>query len=422
MNISTIILKTTDFLRPVLTKIIPMEILSKAKRKFLNHSVQQLREVEVAAYDEARFPKGINLIGNIKGDSGLGQSCRLLAYALKHSEFPVCIVEHSISSSLSMSDTTYDDCLEKKNKYGVNIFHINPHEFAPAFLQLGRGVWDYHYNIAYWLWEMEDFPDEWMDCINLLDEIWTPAEYISKSIRKKTDKPIVTVPYHVTATTSAEFDRGYFGLPENRFLFLMMFDCGSMIERKNPRAVIEAFKKAFEPEKQDVGLVIKINGGSSEDMEQIESYAAGYNNLYLINKIYSKLEINSLIKCADAVVSLHRAEGFGLVMAEAMMNGVPCIATNWSANTEFMSPEIACMVDYELVELDHDIGPYKRGNRWAEPNVEQAAQYMRILYENPEYRSELAECALKSIEEALSLERIVSIINERMCMICGDKT
>lgn len=422
MNISTIILKTTDFLRPVLTKIIPMKILSKAKRKFLNHSVQQLREVEVAAYDEARFPKGINLIGNIKGDSGLGQSCRLLAYALKHSEFPVCIVEHSISSSLSMSDTTYDDCLEKKNKYGVNIFHINPHEFAPAFLQLGRGVWDYHYNIAYWLWEMEDFPDEWMDCINLLDEIWTPAEYISKSIGKKTDKPIVTVPYHVTATTSAEFDRGYFGLPENRFLFLMMFDCGSMIERKNPRAVIEAFKKAFEPEKQDVGLVIKINGGSSEDMEQIESYAAGYNNLYLINKIYSKLEINSLIKCADAVVSLHRAEGFGLVMAEAMMNGVPCIATNWSANTEFMSPEIACMVDYELVELDHDIGPYKRGNRWAEPNVEQAAQYMRILYENPEYRSELAECALKSIEEALSLERIVSIINERMCMICGDKT
>lgn len=421
MNISTIILKTTDFLRPVLTKIIPMRILSKAKRRFLNHSVQQLREIEVAAYDEARFPKGVNLIGNIKGDSGLGQSCRLLAHALKQSKFPVCIVEHSISSSLSMSDTTYDGCLEKKNKYGVNIFHINPHEFAPAFLQLGKGVWDYHYNIAYWLWEMEDFPDEWMDCINLLDEIWTPAEYISKSIRKKTDKPIVTVPYHVTATTSAEFDRGYFGLPENRFLFLMMFDCGSMIERKNPRAVIEAFKKAFEPEKQDVGLVIKINGGSSEDMEQIESYAAGYNNLYLINKIYSKLEINSLIKCADAVVSLHRAEGFGLVMAEAMMNGVPCIATNWSANTEFMSSDVACMVDYELVTLDHDIGPYKCGNRWAEPDVEQAAQYMRNLYDNPEYRSDLAKRALQSMEEVLSLERVVSIINDRMCIICGDK-
>lgn len=399
-----------------------MEVLSKAKRKFLNRNIQQLREVNVAHFDKTLFLKGINLIGNIKGDSGLGQSCRLLAGVLDKSKYPLCIVEHSVSSKLSMSDTTYDHRLEEKNKYGVNIFHVNPHEFLPAYLQLGKRVWDYHYNIAYWLWELEDFPDEWVDCINLLDEIWTPAEYISESIRKKTEKPVVTVPYCVTAPIDEMYNRKYFGLPEDSFLFLTLFDCGSMIERKNPRASMDSFKEAFEKRDKRVGLVVKISGASEEEMEQIKKYADGYENIYFICKIFSKVEINSLIRCVDSVVSLHRAEGFGLVLAEAMLNGVVCIATNWSANTEFMSTEVACMVDFDLIELAEDIGPYKRGNRWAEPDIEQAASYMKRLYKEPEYGRRLAEHAKQHIQKQLGVDRVVSMINDRVDKIYGEST
>lgn len=422
MGISNVILKVTDFLRPILIKVVPMRVLSKAKRMFLNRNIQQLRGVNIVRYDKTMFPKGINLIGNIKGDSGLGQSCRLLASALDKSRYPLCIVEHSISSTLSMSDTTYDHRLEEKNKYGVNIFHINPHEFLPAYLQLGKKAWDYHYNIAYWLWELEDFPDEWVNCINLLDEIWTPAEYISESIRKKTDKPVVTVPYYVTAPVDERYNRRYFGLPEEGFLFLTLFDCGSMIERKNPRAAIEAFKSAFEKCDKSVGLVVKISGASETEAEQIRSYADGYENIYFICRIFSKVEINSLIRCVDSVVSLHRAEGFGLVLAEAMLNDVVCIATNWSANTEFMNAEVACMVDYELIELKEDIGPYKKGNRWAEPDIQQAAMYMRRLYDKPEYGQMLAEHAKRYVQKQLGMDRVVSIINDRVDKIYGDPT
>lgn len=421
MGMSKIVLKTVELFRPVLERVIPRRLLSEARKKFLKRSTKQLAHTQLQPFELGHWQRGINLIGNIKGDSGLGQSCRLVANVLEHCGYPLCIVQHSISPKLSTQDTTYEKKLKKNNPYGINLFHMNPHELATAYLQLGKRVWDGHYNIAYWLWEMEEFPDEWVDCIHLLDEIWTPAEYISEGIRKKTDKPVITVPYHVTAPVDAAYDRLYFGLPTDKFLFLMMFDCGSTMERKNPEAVIKTFQMAFTERQEGVGLIIKINGGSDDDVAKIKSYTAGYENIYLINQVFTKLEINSLIKCADGVVSLHRAEGFGLVLAEAMLNGVPCIATNWSANTEFMNSQAACMVDYTLVPLEQDIGPYKKGNRWAEPNVDQAAEYMKLLYENPEHGRRLAENAKKQVDEVFSMERAVTVVQTRLSQIYGEK-
>lgn len=417
MSVLKIVIDASDFLKPILIKILPIDVLRTIKEKLLHHSMTHGKNLDILPFDKERYEKGINLIGNIKGDSGLGQSCRLVAGVLENIEDPVSMIEFSSSPNLSMMDTTYDDRLEKKNIYGINLFHINPHEFAIAYLRMGKSTWDYHYNIAYWLWELEEFPDEWVEYINLLDEIWTPAEYISESIRKKTDKPVITVPYHVTAPSCDTYDRTYFGIPEDKFLFLMMFDCGSMIERKNPKAVIDAFKKAFEQNAPGVGLVIKVNGGTEADLEQIKALTGVYENIYFINKVFSKLEINSLIKSVDVVVSLHRAEGFGLVMAEAMLNGIPCIATNWSANTEFMNSDVACMVDYELVRLEKNIGPYKKGNYWAEPDTESAAKYMKRLFEDRCYYKSLSEKAAAHVKEILSMDQAVKIIEQRVSQI-----
>ena len=416
MNISKIFIDTMATMKPVLLKIFPKEVLQKAKKKWLYKNIKQLAEVDVAPYSREMFPEGINLIGNIKGSSGLGQSARLLALELESTKYPVDIVQHSISDKLNISDTTYDEKLAKQGQYGINIFHINMHEFATAYMQLGKNIWDNHYNIGFWLWELEEFPDEWIPCINLLDEIWTPAEFVSESIRKKTDKPVVTIPYYVTAPVKPEYDRTYFNLPNDQFLFMMLFDSGSMIERKNPMAVIEAYKKAFNKD-ENVGLVIKMNGYNEDDVNYIYSLLEGYDNIHIITDSFSKVEVNSLIRTVDVVVSLHRAEGFGLVLAEAMINETPCIATNWSANTEFMNEDVACMVDYDIVTIDREIGPYAPGNHWAEAKVEQAAGFMRKLYDDPTYYNEKKVKAKEYIDAKLDLDRITKMIEDRIQFI-----
>ena len=93
--------------------------------------------------------------------------------------------------------------------------------------------------------------------------------------------------------------------------------------------------------------------------KKIQNVLDGYTNVYLIEGTLNRDQVNSLTKCVDVVVSLHRAEGFGLVLAEAMLLGTPTIATNWSSNTEFMNKDVACMVDYKLITIERDIPPFK---------------------------------------------------------------
>lgn len=418
MNASKLLIDTMAKLKPFLIKIIPLSFLSKMKRNYMLRNIKNLKKENIQPFDPTAFPMGINLIGNIRGDSGLGQSCRLVAKELQASKIPFLVYEHHISDAFSMNNHSCDDMIEEDLKYGINLFHINPHEFAVSYMQLGKKVWDKHYNIAFWLWETEEFPEEWVGCIDILDEIWTPAEFVSEAVRKVTDKPVYTVPYHVEAPIDEKYNREYFGLPADKFLFLMMYDSKSMMERKNPVGAINAFKKAFDQNDDRVGLVIKMNGKNEQDIAEIQRLLEGYRNVYIMTETLPKVEVNSLIACVDVFVSLHRAEGFGLVMAEAMLNGTPCIATNWSANTEFMNKDVACMVDYRMVELDHEVGPYKKGSHWAEPNVEQAAEYMMRLATNTEMYEKTKRKAQKYIEELLGMGHVTETIEIRVKEVC----
>jgi glycosyltransferase involved in cell wall biosynthesis len=400
--------------KKMIRKVVPIEVIRKVNNRLYYHKTEKLKKEHIVPYEPGKYPDGVNIIGNIRLDAGLGQSMRLVVKEFEQTGIPFGIYEHHITEDFSMTDHSCDALIREDAPYSVNLIHINGHEFTKAYRQIGREKWDSHYNIAFWLWELEEFPKEWEGCIEVLDEIWTPAEFVSEAVRKRTDKPVVTIPYHVEAPTDAKYDRAYFGLPEDRFLFLMMYDGNSMVERKNPIGVLKAFKQAFPAERQDVALVIKMNGKQPKDMAEIKKHLDGYTNVYFITHTMSKTEVNSLIADADVFVSMHRAEGFGLVMAEAMLNGVPCIATNWSANTEFMNGDVACMLDYTFVTMKHDIGPYKKGSRWAEPSVEQAAMYMRRLSEDREYYDRLSRDAKTYIEERLGMKRITGLIEDRL--------
>ena len=363
------------------------------------------------------YPDGINLIGFIRGAFGLGQGSRLLAEAVDATELNWTAFSYeNLYEGINYDDNTWSHKISNTFMYNINLIHINALEFSLVCSQLGKSFRRGRYNIAFWLWELDVFPSQWVDAINLVDEIWTPAEFISSGIRKITNKPVCTIPYPVSAPVDESIDREFFNLPKDKFLYLCMFDTNSCIERKNPFGAISAYKLAFPVENPDVGLVIKAIYPSNEELDEIRRQLEGYNNVYFILETLPKNQVNSLIACSDVFVSLHRAEGFGLVLAEAMLLGTPVVATNWSANTEFMNSDVACMVSYEFVTIEKDLWriSYKKGSRWAEPDLTQAAEFMKRLFEDRVYYQSIAHNAKEFISDKLDKKRIASLIASRI--------
>ncbi len=412
-GITKMILYTAGIVKPLLVKCMPLSLLRKIRSRMIERNFRRLQG-DIRPYEAGHYVKGVNLIGNIRLEAGLGQSCRLVASALAHTGIPYGIYQYSPSGADNLGDHSWDDKISSKLLYDINLIHINPLELGTAYCQIDKHTWDYRYNIAFWLWELEDFPDEWTPYFACLDEIWAPSAFTCEAIKKKTSLPVKCMPYYLEAKVQEKRTRQDFGLPEDRFLFLMMYDSYSCAERKNPAAVMQAFRQAFDKTNEQTGLVIKMNHATKEEESYIRTIMEGYKNIYLIREILDKNAVNNLIQCADVIVSLHRAEGFGLVLAEAMLLGTPVIATNWSANTEFMNEETACMVDYQFLTLEKELPPFHAGCRWADPNIHQAAAYMKKLYEDKEFYNDLSIRAKAHIKETLSMERAAGRMKARL--------
>lgn len=466
MSVESVILKLGEGLRPVITKVVPMKVLSRMKASVVNKASANVAAEGFLPYEPKSFPYGVNLVGNIKGDNGLGQSARIAAKLLETAEVPYVIRDFFVPPGGSRTNTEYEGktinedgknggkVSQDQMPYGINLIDVNASEFTLAYMNMGKEMWDRHYNIGFWAWEVEDFPEEWLPAFNLVDEVWTPSEFVSNVLRKYTDKPVMTVPHCIELKTDSNCDRKYFGLPEDKFLFMVSFSSGSVMERKNPLAAIKAFKEAFLLNPQDkenvsidgmgniidaqireainegtvlggkkdgyngVGLVIKISEPelSEKDADILASILTNkeQENVYIIKGTSGKEEMNSLVECVDAYVSLHRAEGFGLVMGEAMYLGTPCVATNWSGNVEFMNSDVACMVGYDMIQLDYDLDPFKKGYKWADANVNEAADYMQKLVYDKEYYNKIRSGATSYAREHLAYANVAKDVKDRI--------
>lgn len=397
----TISSKLGDTISPSIKKYIKEKMIERQIRKHIDEKKM--------SHNNVKYDNGVNLIGSIKAEMGLGQSCRLLANMIRETDYKLAIYNYDFSGEVKENDITFDDYITNNLPYRINIFHVNPCELGKLFMKM-PDAWMGRYNIAFWLWELEEFPKEWGKYCELFDEIWTPSEFAAGSIRKAANIPVKVLPYYVTAPYHKDFGRKEFLLPENQFLFLLMYDINSTEGRKNPQGAIKAYKKAFKPTESKVGLVIKVNNGNKEQLRRLREQLIQYKNVYYITETISKEKVNSLIKCSDVFVSLHRAEGFGLVMAEAMILGTPVIATNWSSNTEFMNKESACMVDCAMIENPKTEGLYPKGCVWAEPNCEQAAEYMKKLWSDRKFYRQIRisgeKYISKILDKALLIEKL----------------
>lgn len=365
---------------------------------------KRVREIARQRGIYTRLPWGVNLFGGISGASGLSEASRGVAASLQGAEIPVSICD------FLKADWAAGNCAP----YQVNLVHANPNQLPELVYLIPKKQWTNRYNIGFWVWEQEQLPKEWRGFFPLFDEIWTPSQFTAAAIQRETVMPVKVVPHLMDVKLDNNCSREMAGLPQNIFLSLIMFDCESVKERKNPEGAIAAFKMAFEDRKQQVGLIIKARNLTKADELNLRLLLDGWPNVFIIAQDYTKKEVNDLIQLADVYLSLHRAEGFGLILAEAMSLGTPVIATNWSGNTEFMNQSVACMVDAELVVLKQDYPPFHKGSRWAEPDISQAAMHLRNLYENQRFRKTLADRASVFITDKLGIDAISGLIAARM--------
>ncbi len=394
-------------------RMIPQKLRWGIKNIFLKKSINAYLEKQRTERSYRKYPKGINLIGAIRAEMGLGQSCRLLANMIINCNYELSVYDMEFGDNVKKRDISFDAYISETLPYGINIFHVNPIEIGKVFAQMPE-AWEGRYNIAFWLWELEEFPKEWILYCDLFDEIWSPSQFTANSIRRITDVPVRVIPYFVTVNHKDKLGRKYFGLPEDKFLFLSMFDMNSTLGRKNPMGVVKAFKLAFPLEDSDVGIVFKVNNITGNSLEILKNALKNYHNIYFITKTMKKEEVNCLIRSVDVFISLHRSEGFGLVMSEAMLLGTPVIATNWSSNTEFMDKSVSCMVDYTLIENPKKEGLYRKGGVWAEPEYQQAANYMRKLAEDKEYCGLIGRKAKQFVGEKLGKEKTINILGKEL--------
>lgn len=400
--------------KKLLSILIPAYVLQRVKNNLLKSIKPSVKkEKNKHEYDGLR---GINLIGYARAEMGIGESCRLAANTLNNTNVPFGIINFAGTNSSRKSDLTWIHKEVEKPLYNINIFHINAEQMPEMNLLYGDSLLSNRYNIGFWHWELPDFPDEWLESFNYLDEIWVPSTFVWESIALKSPVPVIKIPHSIEVNILEPKDRSTFGLPTSSFLFLTMYDINSVQERKNPQASIESFKHAFSPDDMSVGLVVKINGSISNIKENsyLSELIDSYKNVYIIDGTISRNDINSLMNVIDSFISLHRSEGFGLGFAEAMFLRKPVIGTNWSSNTDFMKHSNACLVNYELISLGRDYGPYKAYQHWANPDIFHAAEYMSKLVNEGSFYSTIADAGQAYIREHYSPQVIGELVSKRI--------
>jgi glycosyltransferase involved in cell wall biosynthesis len=391
-------------------------VASKLRRLSLARASFHLRRQARRGLGLAPRPYGVNLVAYIRAEMGLGQAARGMAAALQAAGIPFGIVNFERGNVSAQTNLAWRHKEVERPGYDVTLLCVNPDNGDNLRATVSNSLLGNRYVIGNWFWELPELPDEWMKEFSLVNEVWAGSRFIQDAVALKSPVPVVRIPPVVEVSMGNSLSRDLFGVPERRFLFLCVCDTMSVLERKNPLGAVRAFKRAFGPAETRAALVLKFNnpGFASPELEKLREEIRGHENIYTVERVLNREEMTGLLAVADCLVSLHRSEGFGLVPAEAMRLGKPVILTNWSGNTDYMTPENSIGIDYELVSLGRDYGSYKAHQCWAEPDIEQAAHWMKKLVEEPALAEEIGRRGRATIETRFSPEAVGGLIKQRL--------
>ncbi|HZT08336.1 MAG TPA: ATP-binding cassette domain-containing protein [Chloroflexota bacterium] len=359
--------------------------------------------------------RGVNFAGYLRTESGVGSAARGYVRALRHSGTPLALHDlSSLTGNRSQDDTLA--AVEQGHPYAINILCADIEPQVSTVAHLGPDFFDGRYTIGIWAWELPAFPDKWRDRFAYYDEIWVATSFIENCLGPIAPVPITRIPPALTPTEagSREDGRRRIGAEPDDFVFLFIFDFHSHAARKNPGAIVEAFQRAFGPTDR-ARLVLKCVNGHADPRSMAELLdRSAERSIAIYDEYWSTAQIRDLTAACDAYVSLHRSEGTGLTITDAMALGKPVIATGWSGNMDFMTSRNSFPVEYALVQIEETVGPYRAGETWADPSVDHAADLMRRVFEDREMARERGEAARRDMANQYSEEAVGRIISTRL--------
>lgn len=324
---------------------------------------------------------GVNVAGYLNAESGMGEAARASIRSLEAAGIPLAL--NNVPSLLRANDTTYQAAFTDANPHPFNLVHLNADNMGWFSTRRGRRYFRNRYTIGFWFWELSAFREEWLPFFGYVDEVWTATEFVRSAVQERTRIPVVRMPLPVVLPDVPPLGRAHFGIPPAGTVFLYAFDVSSQTERKHPLGAIRAFRAAALPRDEAV-LVLKFTNAEYDRaaVRRLHEEADGLNVL-MLDGYMDRTELTGLLNTADCYFSPHRSEGFGLTLLEAMALGKAVAATNYSGNTDFMTGDNSYPLDFRLVPLTRDYGPYMRGAVWAEPDLDEAARVIRHVVEHP---------------------------------------
>jgi len=359
--------------------------------------------------------RDVTVIGYLRAASGVGEVGRQTLRTLWAGGVAAEGYDVDLNVATARDDQSCSHLLVGNCTAPVQIFNINADQLPLVIQHLGPHLRSDSIRINIPFWELSRFPDAWLPGLSTMDEIWAPSHFIVQALEKKLGKKVVHMPVAIELKPPPPAPRAKFNLPEDRFLFFFAFDFFSFIARKNPHAVIAAFRKAF-PKRGQAGLVLKCINGTvvPHKLAAFRALLAHDPDIFLIEETLSRTEMLALIASSDAVVSLHRSEGLGLLIGEAMLLGKPVIATDYSASQDLLSADTGYPVNCTLVPVRKGEYPFAKGQFWAEPDVSHAARLMRDLCHDPSRATPLVCRAREQMEARFSYKNVGRLQADRL--------
>lgn len=349
-------------------------------------------------------PEGLNVIGWSTAPTGVGEACRGTLAALEHAGIPAAV--WPLDGRLDGAPGAAAEGAGQGLPFEVSLYHVNADMMATIQGRLPRSFTAGRYRIGYWFWELSYFPLAFAEAFRHVDEVWAPTAFCQESFRCIAPVEVRRVPPCVLPTEAVPASREDLGIDPRAFLFFFAFDVLSVPERKNPAGLLAAFSRvARESRGRPVHLLLKLNHPEAQPffVEELQRLATGLP-VSLLTGTLPREGLNGLTAACDAYVSLHRSEGLGLPLIEAMYLGKPVVATGYGGVTDFLDDETGFVVRHRLAPLEKPQGPYPAGAVWAEPDVEHAASVMRSLAEAPESALPKVEAARRRVQDLYAPE------------------
>jgi glycosyltransferase involved in cell wall biosynthesis len=367
---------------------------------------------------------GVNVFADLRATTGIGESARRHVAALAASGVELTFTEFNSRApnrSVALAPSVAD--LRGGKDYPIDLWMVNLNEFH----LIPDSALD-RYTIAVWAWELPEIVDQTMAQLDRVNELWVVSSFVAETFRAVTHKPVTVIPNVVPDLTGVRADRARFNLPADGVVVLFTFSASSSDARKNPWGVIDAFRRAFPPAERGraAHLVIKtVDLDRFPDMAaHLARDVASVNGTLICDEL-SRSDMDALLGTCDIYVSLHRSEGFGFGMAEAMALGKPVIATGYGGNLDFMPPGAAAVVGFDvrlITEADHryiaeSANWYQPGKLWAEPDVAQAARWLRRLAGSETLRRAMGTRAAEAIRARCSQDAVGAAMKNRLAQV-----